>query len=262
MNPRWPGRHPGLWAAGSVLAAVAASFAYLGLDFRGLFGDGAARAMLKFAGEFTSPDLSVLFVRQAAWAALQTFAVSAVGTLLAMGLGILLALPASDRWGGAPAHAARFGLNVLRSVPELVWAALMVLAAGLGPMAGVLALALHTTGVLGRLFSETLQNAPPAPEQALRGGGAGRLVSFLYGTLPLVGGQWLAYGLYRWEMNIRMAAVLGFVGGGGLGQMLYFHLSLFQHAQAATVLLAMFVLVLAVDGASTRLRRGLLPAHA
>ena len=87
-------------------------------------------------------------------------------------------------------------------------------------------------------------------------------MSFLYGTLPLVGGQWLAYGLYRWEMNIRMAAVLGFVGGGGLGQMLYFHLSLFQHAQAATVLLAMFVLVLAVDGASTRLRRGLLPAHA
>jgi phosphonate transport system permease protein len=262
MNPRWPRHHPGLWAAAGVLTAVAASFAWLGLDFRGLFGAGAARAMLKFAGEFASPDLSVPFVRQAALAALQTLAVSAIGTLLAMGAGILLALPASGRWGGALAHAARFCLNVLRSVPELVWAALMVLAAGLGPFAGVLALALHTTGVLGRLFSETLQNAPPSPEQALRGAGAGRLASFLYGTLPLVVSQWSAYGLYRWEMNIRMATVLGFVGGGGLGQMLYFHLSLFQHAQAATVLLAMFVLVFAVDGASTRLRRGLVPAHA
>jgi phosphonate transport system permease protein len=74
--------------------------------------------------------------------------------------------------------------------------------------------------------------------------------------------QWLAYGLYRWEMNIRAAAVLGFVGAGGLGQMLYFHLSLFQQAQAATVIGAMFILVVAVDGASARVRRGLASAHA
>ena len=79
---------------------------------------------------------------------------------------------------------------------------------------------------------------------------------------PLVVPQCLAYLLYRWEMNIRMATVLGFVGAGGLGQMLYFHLSLFQQAQSATVLLAMFVLVVAVDSVSTVLRRGLAPAHA
>jgi phosphonate transport system permease protein len=152
-------------------------------------------------------------------------------------------------------------LNVLRSVPELVWAALMVLAAGLGPFAGVLALALHTTGVLGRLFAETLQNAPASPEAALKAAGAPGVTAWAYGMLPIAVPQWLAYTLYRWEMNIRMAAVLGFVGAGGLGQMLYFHLSLFQQSRSATVLIAMFVLVFAVDGASARLRRGLVPSH-
>jgi phosphonate transport system permease protein len=153
-------------------------------------------------------------------------------------------------------------LNALRSVPELVWAALMVIAAGLGPFAGALALALHTTGVLGRLFAEALENAPPAPEAALADAGSGPVPAFAYGTLPLVLPQWLAYTLYRWEMNIRMAAVLGFVGAGGLGQMLYYHLSIFQQAQAATVLLAVLLLVFAVDAFSSRLRRGLAPAYA
>jgi phosphonate transport system permease protein len=111
--------------------------------------------------------------------------------------------------------------------------------------------------VLGRLFGETLENLPPAPERALREAGAGPAAAFGYASLPLAAPQWLGYTLYRWEMNIRMAAVLGFVGAGGLGQMLYFHLSLFQQAQAMTVLLAMFVLVVVVDAASARLRRGL-----
>ncbi len=94
----------------------------------------------------------------------------------------------------------------------------------------------------------------------LSGGGAA--TAFAYGSLPLVLPQWVAYALYRWEMNIRMAAVLGFVGGGGLGQLLYFHLSIFQQHQAMTVLIAMFVLVALVDLASGRLRRNLGHAHA
>jgi phosphonate transport system permease protein len=249
-------------AGGLVLAAIAASFAYLGLDLRGLFAVDALRSMGRFIGEFLNPDFSTPFVARTAWAALQTLAVSAVGTVLAAVGAVAIALPAAGRWGGPAAAAARLVLNVLRSVPELVWAALMVLAAGLGPFAGVLALALHTTGVLGRLFAETLQNAPASPEATLRGAGASRVAALAYGMLPMVAPQWLAYTLYRWEMNIRMAAVLGFVGAGGLGQMLYFHLALFQQAQAATVLLAMFVLVFAVDGASGRLRRGLVPSHA
>jgi len=190
-------------------------------------------------------------------AALQTLAVSLLGTAIPVLLGGVLALPAAGRLGRAPQWLARLALNALRSVPELVWAALMVLAAGLGPFAGTLALALHTTGVLGRLFAESLENASPAPEAALRDLGAGRIARFGYGTLPLIAPQCIGYTLYRWEMNIRMATILGFVGGGGLGQMLYFHLSLFQQAQAATVLLAMFVLVVGVDAASAYVRRGL-----
>ena len=153
-------------------------------------------------------------------------------------------------------------LNLLRSVPELVWAALMVLAAGLGPFAGALALALHTTGVLGRLFAESLENAPAAPERALREAGARRGRGLrLRQRCRWCCRSGVAYTLYRWEMNIRMAAMLGFVGAGGLGQMLYFHLSIFQQAQAATVLIAMFVLVFAVDSLSAAVRGRLVPAQ-
>lgn len=243
-------------------AAVLASFAYLDADYGGLFSGESLGRMAAFIGEFFPPDVSAPFVAKTAWAALQTLAVSALGTLLAAGGGAALALPAAGRLGGASQAAARLVLNALRSVPELVWAALMVLAAGLGPFAGTLALALHTAGVLGRLFAETLENAPAAPEAALRDGGSGALVAFTYGCLPLVLPQWLAYTLYRWEMNIRMAAVLGFVGAGGLGQMLYFHLSLFQQPQASTVLTAVFVLVFGVDTLSARWRSGLAPASA
>jgi phosphonate transport system permease protein len=245
-----------------VPVAIIASFVYLAIDFRALFTGESMASMAKFVAEFFPPDVSPAFLVKTAWGALQTLAVSALGTLLAVAAGALLALPASGRFGRVLQQASRFVLNVLRSVPELVWAALMVLAAGLGPFAGVLALALHTTGVFGRLFGEALENAPPAPEQALREAGSGAVAAFAYGSLPLVWPQWLAYTLYRWEMNIRMAAVLGFVGAGGLGQMLYFHLSLFQQAQASTVIGAMFVLVFIVDGASSRLRRGLAPAYA
>ena len=245
-----------------VAAAVFASFVYLGIDFRSLFAGESLHSMGRFIAEFFPPDLSGPFVAKAAWGALQTLAVSALGTLIAVAAGGVLALPAAGRFGAAARQLARFALNALRSVPELVWAALMVLAAGLGPFAGTLALALHTTGVLGRLFAETLENVPPEPEQALRHAGGGAVAAFAYGTLPLIFRQWVAYALYRWEMNIRMAAVLGFVGAGGLGQMLYYHLSIFQQAQASTALLAMLVLVFAVDTLSSRLRRRLAPAYA
>ena len=246
----------------AVLAAVIASFVYLAIDYRALFTGESLRFMAKFIAEFFPPDLTPDFVAKTGWGALQTLAVSALGSLLAAAAGAVLALPASGRAGGAARQAARFVLNFLRSVPELVWAALMVLAAGIGPFAGALALALHTTGVLGRLFAESLENAPREPEHALTLQGAGAVAAFSYASLLLVLPQWVAYTLYRWEMNIRMAAVLGFVGGGGLGQLLYFHLSIFQQQQAMTVLIAMFVLVALVDFASARLRRGLGPAYA
>lgn len=245
-----------------IIAAVVASFVYLGIDYRALFTAKALHQMGGFIAEFFPPDLSPDFIANTGWAALQTLAMSAIGTLLAAGAGAVLAMPASGRHGAAARVPTRLVLNALRSVPELVWAALMVLAAGLGPFAGALALALHTTGVFGRLYAETLENAPAEAEAALKLAGSGAVAAFAYGTLPLVFAQCLAYTLYRWEMNIRMAAVLGFVGAGGLGQMLYFHFSLFQQAEASTVLIAMFLLVVVVDTASSHLRKNLAPAYA
>ncbi len=119
----------------------------------------------------------------------------------------------------------------------------------------VLALALHTAGVLGRLFAEALENAPPEPAAAIRLQGGSQVAAFCFGTLPNLWPQLLAYSLYRWENNIRMASVLGFVGAGGLGQMLYTTLSLFQEAQASTVIIGMLVLVLLVDVLSDVLRQ-------
>ena len=250
-------RAVGLACLAAIAISVVASFRYLAVDFGGLFEAEARQRMARFVVEFFPPDVSPAFLRQVGFASLQTVAVSLLGTVIPMVVGGLVALPAAGRFGTLPKWLARSLLNGLRSVPELVWAALMVLAAGLGPFAGTLALALHTTGVLGRLFAESLENASPLPEVALRDLGAGPVARFLYGTLPLIASQCLGYTLYRWEMNIRMATILGFVGGGGLGQMLYFHLSLFQQAQAATVLIAMTLLVLADDALSGSARRAL-----
>lgn len=234
----------------ALLAAVAAAFAYLQLDTATLFGREGLGQMAAYAAGFLDPDLSPAHLRAIGRGALETLAMSAIGTLLAALLGLLLALPAAGRFGQAAQAAARLLLNALRAIPELVWAALMVLAAGLGPNAGTLALALHTAGVLGRLFAEALENTPPAPADALRLNGGGRVVAFCYGTLPSLWPQLVAYTLYRWENNIRMASVLGFVGAGGLGQMLHMSLSLFQEAQASTVIIAMLLMVLAVDALS------------
>lgn len=251
------------WLAGIGLAgAVALSFGALSLNLQALFSPEAARQMLAYARGFFPPDLSPLLLQQVARGIGETLAISAVGTLLAVLGGLAFSLPAAGRFGQLLRFLSRLFLNFLRSVPELVWAAFLVLAAGLGPFAGTLALALHTSGVLGRLFAETLENAPPEPARALKESGASPALAFLYGTLPSVFPQLVAYALYRWEINIRMAAVLGFVGAGGLGQMLYVSLSLFQQQQALTLIAAMLLLVVAVDAASAVLRRRLAPAGA
>ncbi len=238
-----------------LIAVVWASFSYLALDLSRLLTLESGRSMLEYILRFFPPDVSAGFMQRIARGTLETLAISALGTLLAALAGLFLALPASGRLGPGFALFVRFVLNVLRSVPELVWAALMVLAAGLGPFAGTLALALHTSGVLGRLFAESLENAPPEPARVLVESGAAPALAFVYATLPLIMPQLVAYSLYRWEMNIRMAAVLGFVGAGGLGQMLYYELSLLHEPQACTVIAAMLALVIVVDAVSAWVRR-------
>ncbi|KHL72674.1 phosphonate ABC transporter permease [Pseudomonas putida] len=239
----------------ALVAAVIASFSYLDLDLQALVANGGLGQMAEYAGRFLHPDVTAEHLQAVGRGALETLAMSGLGTLLAMVLGMLLALPAAGRFGWPLQAAARLLLNALRAIPELVWAALMVLAAGLGPNAGTLALALHTAGVLGRLYAEALENTPAEPAAAIRLQGGGQLAAFCFGTLPNLWPQLLAYSLYRWENNIRMASVLGLVGAGGLGQMLYTTLSLFQEAQASTVILAMLVLVLLVDVFSDVMRQ-------
>lgn len=234
--------------------AVAASFIWLQLDFSALVTADGREQMARYVAAFFPPNTTPAWLAKLWQGALETLAISAIGTLLAALFGAVLSLLAAGRMGAFARSLCRLLLNALRSVPELVWAALMVLAAGLGPFAGTLALALHTTGVLGRLFAEALENTPTAPAVALRESGAGRITAFLYGTLPGVLPQWLSYTLYRWENNIRMAAVLGFVGAGGLGQMLHVTLSLFQQSKASSVIIAMLAMVLLVDALSGWLR--------
>ena len=249
---------PRLRAWGFVLALlvlVVASFASLDLQWAAFFSGDALRSMGRFAAEFFPPDMSAPFLRKLLHASLETLAMSALGTLFAALLGLLLAWPASRRAGADGGRntlraCTVLVLNLLRSIPELVWAALLLISAGLGPLAGTLALAAHTTGVLGRLFAQAIENAPAAPAFALRAQGVGELRVLLYAVWPQVLPQLLSYMLYRWENNIRAAAVLGVVGAGGLGQLLAFHLGLFHMGKTCSVIIAMLGLVVLVDAAS------------
>ena len=256
--PIFDARCKACWFVVALAVLVVASFLTLDLQWAKFFSREALARMGRFALELAAPAGDRAFLARLAPAALETLAMSVVGTLLAAVFGLLLALPAARSWPGDPARwrgVSRLLLNALRSVPELMWAALLLIAAGLGPFAGTLALAIHTTGVLGRLFAEAIENAPGGPSFALRAQGVPEGRTFLYATLPQVLPQLLSYTLYRWENNIRAAAILGVVGAGGLGQMLAFHLGLFQMAETGSVLAAMMVLVAIVDVASYVARR-------
>lgn len=255
-KPLFDARCSACWFTLAVLALVALSFWSLDLQWRAFFSLQALADMRRFAAEFVPPDVAPAFLARVASGAVETLAMSALGTLLASVFGLLLALPAS-RPGLALRAPLRLLLNALRAIPELVWAALLLIAAGLGPFAGTLALAVHTTGVLGRLFAEAIENAPPGPADALRTHGVGAARVFVYATLPQILPQLVSYALYRWENNIRAAAVMGVVGAGGLGQLLAFHLGLFQMGKTATVIGAMLVLVAVVDAASYAIRRAM-----
>jgi phosphonate transport system permease protein len=238
-----------------MLGLIIASFVSLPLKWSEFFTAEALATSKEFLRGFAPPETSAAFLYKVAIGTAETLSMSALGTLIAALLALALALPAGGRFGKWARPLTRMVLNILRSIPELVWASMLLIAVGLGPFAGTMALAAHTTGVLGRLFADALENSPPLPEATLLTNGARPMAAFFYATLPLTIPQMVSYTLYRWENNIRAAAILGVVGAGGLGQMLKFHLSLFQMQQAATVILAMLALVAMVDAISFWLRR-------
>jgi phosphonate transport system permease protein len=150
---------------------------------------------------------------------------------------------------------ARTVLVVLRSVPELIWALVFVRVVGLGPTAGVLAIALTYAGMLGKVYAEILESGDSHAAQALMRNGTGRLQAFFYGLLPQNAAELTSYTVYRWECAIRSSAVLGCVGAGGLGQQMDNSMKMFNGAEVATLLLVFVALVALTDRLSALLRR-------
>jgi phosphonate transport system permease protein len=173
--------------------------------------------------------------------------------------GLLYEMEPQQGWKRAarilPYLAAKSLLNILRTIPEMVWALIFVFLVGLGPFPGVLALGVHTGGVLGKLFGEVLENVDNQPIESLQATGANRLQILFYGIVPQVLPHFISYTLYRWEVNIRVAAVLGLVGAGGLGQRIHIAISLFLENQLLTLIIAIYLLVTLVDYLSAYLRR-------
>lgn len=267
-----PRRGPWLAAAG-LAALVAWSWAGTRVELGALLSGEALAQIAAYVGRLFPPDLSRPVLLDAASGAVETFAISLVGSVLAAAIAFPLALLATRTilYRGILYEGQRLGpvrgtvrrgvwagskavLALLRTVPEIVWALVFVFVVGLGPFPGVLALGVHTGGVLGKLFGEVLEDVDPRPLEALQSTGASRLGIVLYGVLPQALPQFVAYALYRWEVNIRAAAIMGFVGAGGLGQRIHVALSLFHDRQLLTLILAVYAMVTLVDVLSAWLR--------
>lgn len=183
--------------------------------------------------------------------------------LMATTLAVILAIPLSFlgarnlMTGALPRgiyYSVRFLFNILRSVEPLIMAILFAVWVGIGPFAGVLALAVHSTAALGKLFSEQIESIDPGPVEAITATGAKPLQVVLYGVVPQVVPQFLALMFYRWDINIRMSTIIGFVGGGGIGFLLQQWINLLQYHKAATALWSIALVVITLDLISARIR--------
>jgi phosphonate transport system permease protein len=152
-------------------------------------------------------------------------------------------------------HPVRRVMDAFRSINEMAFAMLFVVAVGLGPFAGVLALFVHTTGILAKLFSEAVETIDPQPVEGIRATGAGALEEIAYGVIPQVLPLWISYTLYRFESNVRSATVVGMVGAGGVGVVLWDVIRAFRFPETCAVILMIIATVTVVDVASARLRR-------
>jgi len=263
---------PGGVAGLTLLLAVGLSFHATGITGGALFEAGLAARVVRFVGAMLPPDFDPAFLRSLAVPLLQTIAISVIGTLAGVLIGALLALPAASTLvlvgREAAGHrsvperiarrliyvAARLLAGILRSVPELVWVLICIIAVGLGAFAGTLAIGLHTGGVLGRLYADTLEETPARPVEALRAAGAGTFQVLLWGIWPQARPTLVSYTMLRWEMNLRAATVLGLVGGGGLGQVIFNSIQLGFYPRVATLILLVYALVTATDWIGDGLR--------
>jgi phosphonate transport system permease protein len=249
-------RTPARWAL-LALVALLLGWAVTGTGVQpGALIEGREGA-LRLLRAFVRPELSAEFLRQVGGAVVETVQISLAGLLFA----VVLAVPTTVLLAGntgAPAvvrSAARMGAAVLRGVPELLWALLFVATIGPGPAAGALAIALHGGGLLAKLGAEQLEAVNPAPVEAVRLTGAGRFATTMLAIVPQARAGLASLLLYQWECNIRTSTVLGFVGAGGIGQELAISLRLFRYEELSTLVIAVLLLMLAVDTLSRVTRR-------
>lgn len=210
--------------------------------------------MRQFGQEFLRPDFSEwrLLVTQM-WLTIQiALWGTAIAVLLAVPLGLLGARNVTPSYIQLPIRRL---MDALRSIPDLVIGTIFVVAVGLGPFAGVMALALNTGGVLGKLFSEAVESIDPQPVEGIRSTGASALHEIIYGVIPQVVPLWISYTLYRFEANVRSATVVGMVGAGGIGVVLWEVIRGFQYAETCAVMLIIVVTVSAIDMVSARIRK-------
>lgn len=210
--------------------------------------------MLRFAEGFFPPDF--VHWRSFVEEMIVTIQIALWGTVLAVVLAIPFGILCSENLVPWYVHQPmRRLMDAFRAINEMVFAMLFVVAVGLGPFAGVLALFIHTTGVLAKLFSEAVEAVDPRPVEGIRATGASWLQEVVFGVIPQVMPLWVSYSLYRFESNVRSATVLGIVGAGGIGQVLWENIRGFYYAETAAVMLIIIISVSLLDVVSQRLRR-------
>ena len=236
------------------LAVVVLAWAWHGAEIRpfDLIRDSANIGT--YASEFFPPDFRdwriyaremIITIHIAIWG-------TVLAVLVAVPMGLLCSANVAPRWVYQP---VRRMMDACRAINEMVFAMLFIVAVGLGPFAGVLALAVHTMGTLAKLFSEAVEAIDPRPVEGIRATGAHTLVEIVYGVVPQVMPLWLSFVLYRLESNVRSASVVGMVGAGGIGVVLFEVIRGFQYAQTCAVLIILAVSVTLIDLLSATVRK-------
>ncbi len=251
-------RRPGLptlllW--GLILGVLA--WSWQGAEMRPMALVADSGNMATFAGEFFPPDFTDWRVYVAEM--IVTVQVAVWGTVLAVICAVPFGLLCSSNITPAWVHQpVRRLMDAARAINEMVFAMLFIVAVGLGPFAGVLALWVHTTGILAKLFSEAVEAIDPHPVEGIRGTGANVLEEIVYGVIPQVMPLWVSYTLYRFESNVRSASVVGMVGAGGVGVILYEVIRSFEYAHTSAVMLIIIAFVTGIDLISARIRKALM----
>lgn len=212
------------------------------------------RNMAEFGSAFLKPnfyDWDVYF-----WSMVETVQIAVWGTALAVLIGTPFAILCSanicPQWVVQPVRRL---MDAFRAINEIVFALLFVVAVGLGPLAGVLALAVHNIGIIAKLFSEAVEAIDPRPVEGIRATGATSLQEVVHGVIPQVMPLWSSFTLYRFETNVRSATVLGLVGAGGIGQPLYENIRSFAYAETAAIIIIIVLTVSLIDVISAQVRK-------